>query len=49
MHQPMYKGKRVVLEGGGIEVNGRGTMMIDGRVSAEQDAGAESGIYEVGL
>ena len=28
VHQPMYKGKRVVLEGGGIEVNGRGTIMI---------------------
>jgi agmatine deiminase len=26
--QPSYKGKRVVLEGGGIEVNGRGTIMI---------------------
>ena len=28
VHQPSYKGKRVVLEGGGIEVNGRGTIMI---------------------
>jgi agmatine deiminase len=28
VHQPNYKGKRVVLEGGGVEVNGRGTIMI---------------------
>jgi agmatine deiminase len=28
VHQPVYRGKRVVLEGGGIEVNGRGTIMI---------------------
>ena len=28
VHQPSYKGKRVVLEGGGIDVNGRGTIMI---------------------
>ena len=27
VRQPMYKGTRVVLEGGGIEVNGRGTLM----------------------
>jgi agmatine deiminase len=26
--QPKFKGKRVVLEGGGIEVNGRGTVMV---------------------
>jgi agmatine deiminase len=25
--QPKFKGKRIVLEGGGIEVNGRGTLM----------------------
>jgi len=28
VHQPVYRGKRVVLEGGGIEVNGRGTLMV---------------------
>lgn len=28
VQQPQYKGKRVVLEGGGIEVNGRGTVMV---------------------
>lgn len=26
--EPKFKGKRVVLEGGGIEVNGRGTVMV---------------------
>ncbi len=28
VQQPTYRGKRIILEGGGIEVNGRGTLMI---------------------
>ncbi len=49
VHQPMYSGKRVVLEGGGIEVNGRGTIMTTEEWLLSPMQVRNSGIYSFRL
>ena len=46
---PEHKGRRVVLEGGSIDVNGLRNAADHRRVSAEQSAGAQSRIHARGL
>jgi len=43
--QPVHNGRRVVLEGGSIDVNGRGTLLTTERMSPQQSAGEKSGFH----